>query len=50
MRGLLDIIIVLLILGWLVGYIGFGAMVGNLIHVLIVFAVIGLVFRLLRRA
>lgn len=34
MNSLLNIIIVLLIVGWLVGYIGFGSMVGSLIHIL----------------
>ena len=46
MNNLLNIVIVLLIIGWLVGYIGFGAMVGNLIHILIVLAIIGLIYRL----
>ena len=43
---LLNIVIVLLVVGWLIGYIGFGAMVGSLIHVLLVLALIGLVYRL----
>lgn len=46
MNSLLNIIIVLLIVGWLVGYIGFGSMVGSLIHILIVLALIGIVYRL----
>lgn len=46
MNGLLNIIIVLLIVGWLIGFIGFGAMVGNLIHILIVLAVLGILYRL----
>lgn len=46
MNNLLNIIIVLLIIGWLVGYIGFGSMVGSLIHILIVLALIGIVYRL----
>ncbi|MBK6829302.1 MAG: lmo0937 family membrane protein [Flavobacteriales bacterium] len=46
MNSLLNIIIVLLIVGWLVGYIGFGSMVGNLIHILIVLAIIGILYRL----
>ncbi|MCC7503517.1 MAG: lmo0937 family membrane protein [Flavobacteriales bacterium] len=46
MNNLLNIIIVLLVVGWLIGYIGFGAMVGSLIHVLLVLALIGLVYRL----
>ncbi len=47
MNNLLNIIIVLLIVGWLVGYIGFGAAVGSLIHILLVLAIIGIVYRLL---
>lgn len=47
MNNLLNIIIVLLVIGWLVGFIGFGSMVGSLIHILLVLAVIGLVYRLL---
>jgi uncharacterized membrane protein YGL010W len=46
MNNLLNIVIVLLVVGWLIGFIGFGAMVGSLIHILIVLAVIGLLFRL----
>ncbi|MBK9176345.1 MAG: lmo0937 family membrane protein [Flavobacteriales bacterium] len=46
MNNLINIIIVLLIIGWLVGYIGFGSMVGGLIHILIVLAIIGIVYRL----
>jgi len=46
MNNLLNIIIVLLIVGWLVGFIGFGSMVGSLIHILIVLAIIGIVYRL----
>lgn len=47
MNNLVNIIIVLLIVGWLIGYIGFGAMVGNLIHILLILAVVAIVFRLL---
>lgn len=46
MNSLLNLIIVLLVIGWLVGYIGFGSMVGGLIHILIVLALIGIVYRL----
>ncbi len=46
MNSVLNIIIVLLIVGWLIGFIGFGAMVGSLIHILLILAVIGLLFRL----
>lgn len=46
MNGIVNILIVLLIIGWLVGYIGFGEVVGSLIHILIVLAVIGIIYRL----
>jgi len=49
MRGILNIIIVVLILGWLLGYIGFGAVVGNLIHLLLLFAVFAIIMRLLSK-
>jgi Ca2+-dependent lipid-binding protein len=44
MRDLISIIIVLLIIGWLVGYFAFS--IGGLIHILIVLAVIGILYRL----
>ena len=47
MNSLINLIIVLLIVGWLIGYIGFGSMVGSLIHILLVLAVIGIVYRLI---
>jgi len=47
MNNLVNLIIVLLIAGWLVGYIGFGAMVGSLIHILLILAVVGIIYRLL---
>lgn len=52
MNNLLNIIIVLLIVGWLIGYIGFSTAVGSLIHILLVIAVIAIVYRLVtgRRA
>jgi len=50
MRGILNIIILLLIIGWLLGYIGFGAVVGNLIHLLLIFAVVAIVMRLISKA
>jgi Ca2+-dependent lipid-binding protein len=44
MRDLISLIIVLLIIGWLVGYFAFS--LGGLIHILIVLAVIGILYRL----
>ncbi len=46
MNKLLNIIIVVLVAGWLIGYIGFGAIVGNLIHLLLILAAIALIYRL----
>ncbi len=46
MRDIVSLIIVLLIIGWLVGYFGFGDAVGSLIHILLVLAVIGILYRL----
>ena len=44
MRGLINLIIVVLLIGWLVGYMGFGEAVGSLIHILLVLAVIGVLY------
>lgn len=46
MNSLVNIIIVLLILGWLLGYFAFAAVVGSLIHILLVLAVITIVYQL----
>lgn len=46
MRDIISLLIVLLIIGWLVGYFGFGDAVGSLIHILLVLAVIGILYRL----
>lgn len=44
---MLDLIIVILIVGWLLGYAGFGAALGSLIHILLVLAVIAILLRLI---
>ena len=49
MNDLIWIIVVLLIVGWLFGFIGFGAVVGNLIHILLIVAVVLIVLKLLNR-
>ncbi len=49
MKSIVNVIIILLVVGWLLGYIGFGAMMGNLIHVLLVVAVVMVVLRLLAK-
>lgn len=48
MRGLLYLIAVILIIGWLLGVFAWGAT--GLIHVLIVLAVISLLLAIIRRA
>ncbi|MFC7356813.1 lmo0937 family membrane protein [Jejudonia soesokkakensis] len=47
MRDLVWLIVVILVIGWLIGFIGFGAAVGNLIHILLVIAVIMILYKLL---
>lgn len=46
MGDIIWLIVVLLIIGWLVGYFGFGEAVGSLIHILLVLAIIGILYRL----
>ncbi|TRZ41429.1 lmo0937 family membrane protein [Robertkochia solimangrovi] len=46
MKDLVWLIIVILIIGWLVGYFGFGEAVGSLIHILLVLAVIMVLYKL----
>ena len=46
MGNLLYIIAVILIIGWAVGYIGFGT--GGIMHVLLVIAIVAILLRLLR--
>jgi hypothetical protein len=46
MNTLLYIIAVLLIIGWLIGWVGYSA--GGLIHVLLVLAIIAILIRIIR--
>jgi hypothetical protein len=46
MGNLLNIIIVILIIGWLVGYFGFHT--GGLIHILLVIAIIAVLVRVIQ--
>jgi len=39
----------LLAAGPVIGYIGFGAMVGSMIHILLILAIVGILFRLFSR-
>ena len=47
MKDIVWIIIVLLIVGWLLGFLSFGAVQGNLVHILLIVAVILIVLKLL---
>lgn len=49
MIGLLQIIAIILVVGWLVGWIGFGAALGNFIHILLVLAVVSLLIDVIRK-
>ncbi|HTB51560.1 MAG TPA: lmo0937 family membrane protein [Ferruginibacter sp.] len=40
MRGILYIIAVILIIGWLIGFVGYAA--GGLIHILLVLAIVSI--------
>ena len=46
MGNLLYIIAVILVIGWVIGFIGYGA--GGLIHVLLVIAIIAVALRLIQ--
>lgn len=46
MKDLIWLIVIILLIGWAVGYFAFGEAVGNLIHILLVLAVIGILYRL----
>lgn len=46
MGNLLYIIAVILIIGWLIGFVGYSA--GGLIHILLVIAIIAIILRLIR--
>ena len=46
MGNILTWVAIILIILWLVGYVGFGEAVGSFIHVLLVLAVIAILVRL----
>lgn len=46
MSGLLYIIAVILLIGWLVGFFVFS--LGEFIHILLIFAIVAILFRLIR--
>jgi tryptophan-rich sensory protein len=50
MGNLLYIIAVVLIIAWLIGFLGFGDTVGGVIHILLVLAVVAVLLRVIRGA
>jgi hypothetical protein len=46
MGNLFNAIIVILVLGWLIGFVGYGA--GGLIHILLVIAIIAVLLRVIQ--
>lgn len=46
MGNLLYIIVVILVIGWLVGFVGYGA--GGLIHILLVVAIVVVLLRVIQ--
>lgn len=47
MKDIVWLIVVILVIGWLVGYFGFGEAVGSFIHILLVLAVIVILYKLI---
>lgn len=47
MKDLVWLIIVILLIGWLFGFIGFGAVLGNLIHILLLVAIVLVALKIL---
>lgn len=50
MGNILYYVAVILIIFWLIGFLGFGDAVGSFIHILLVIAVIAIVIRVIRGA
>lgn len=50
MGNLLYYIAVILVILWLIGFLGFGQAVGNFIHILLVLAIISVLLRVIRGA
>ncbi|TVR84085.1 MAG: lmo0937 family membrane protein [Chitinophagaceae bacterium] len=48
MRSILYIIAVILVVGWILGFFAYSA--GNIIHILLVIAVVALLLGIIRRA
>jgi hypothetical protein len=50
MGNLLYYIAVILLIFWLIGFLGFGQVVGNFIHILLVLAIVSVLLRVIRGA
>ena len=50
MGNILYYVALILVVLWLIGYMGFGAAVGNFIHILLVLAVIAILIRIIKGA
>ncbi|WP_431210195.1 lmo0937 family membrane protein [Puia sp. P3] len=48
MRSILYVVAVILIIGWLIGFVGYHA--GGIIHILLVIAIISIILGVIRRA
>ncbi|WP_210465004.1 MULTISPECIES: lmo0937 family membrane protein [Rufibacter] len=48
MGNLLYVIALVLVIVWLIGFLGFGDQVGGIIHVLLVIAIVVVLLRLIR--
>ena len=48
MRSILYVVAVILIIGWLIGFVGYHA--GGIIHILLVIALISIILGVIRRA
>lgn len=46
MRDFIWLIVAILLIGWLIGFFGFAEALGNFIHILLILAVIGILYRL----
>lgn len=47
MKDLVWLIVVILLIGWAVGFFGFAHAVGSLIHILLVIAIIVVLYRII---
>ncbi|SFJ61804.1 lmo0937 family membrane protein [Myroides guanonis] len=47
MKNLIWVIAIILLIGWAVGFFGFGQAVGSFIHILLVLAIIAIIYRLI---